>query len=91
VYVLSRITLGADVAVTSVLLDAAKRRYPDAEIVFVAPRKNYELFQADPRVRHLPAPYPRGGMLMERLRASASLWFDDGPVIDPDSRLTQLG
>ena len=31
VYVLSRITLGADVAVTSVLLDAAKRRYPEAE------------------------------------------------------------
>ena len=40
VYVLSRITLGADVAVTSVLLDAAKRRYPDAEIVFVGPRKS---------------------------------------------------
>ena len=91
VYVLSRITLGADVAVTSVLLDAAKQRYPDAEIFFVAPRKNYELFQADPRIRHLPAPYPRGGALIDRLRASAGLWFDDGLVIDPDSRLTQLG
>jgi len=91
VYVLSRITLGADVAVTSVLLDAAKRRYPDAEILFVGPQKNYELFQADPRLRHLPAPYPRGGALRDRLRASASLWFEDGLVIDPDSRLTQLG
>lgn len=91
VYILSRVTLGADVAVTSVLLDAAKQRYPDAEIFFVAPRKNYELFQADPRIRHLPAPYPRGGTLLDRLRASASLWFDDGLVIDPDSRLTQLG
>ena len=30
VYVLSRITLGADVAVTSVMLDAAKKRYPEA-------------------------------------------------------------
>jgi hypothetical protein len=28
VFVLSRVTLGADVAVTSVLLDAAKRRFP---------------------------------------------------------------
>jgi hypothetical protein len=91
VYILSRITLGADVAVTSVLLDAAKQRYPDAEIFFVAPRKNYELFQADPCIRHLPAPYPRGGALIDRLRASAGLWFDDGLVIDPDSRLTQLG
>ncbi len=91
VYVLSRITLGADVAVTSVMLDAAKKRYPDAEIVFVGPRKSYEMFEADPRVRHLEAPYARGGTLIERLAASASLHFDDGIVIDPDSRLTQLG
>jgi hypothetical protein len=91
VYVLSRITLGADVAVTSVLLDAAKRRYPDAEILFVGPRKSYEMFEADPRIRHLPAPYARSGALIDRLRASASLHFDDGIVIDPDSRLTQLG
>jgi hypothetical protein len=91
VYVLSRITLGADVAVTSVLLDAAKQRYPGAEIVFVGPRKSYEMFEADPRIRHFPAPYARSGALVDRLRASASLRFDDGIVIDPDSRLTQLG
>jgi hypothetical protein len=91
VYVLSRITLGADVAVTSVLLDAAKQRYPDAEIVFVGPRKSYEMFEADPRIRHQPAPYARSGALIDRLRASATLHFDDGIVIDPDSRLTQLG
>ncbi len=91
VYVLSRVTLGADVAVTSVMLDAAKRRYPDAEIFFVAPQKSYEMFQADSRVRHWPVCYERGGSLLDRLRASAALWFDDGIVIDPDSRLTQLG
>jgi len=91
VYVLSRITLGADVAVTSVLLDAAKRRYPSAEIIFVGPRKNYELFQADPRIQHRDVTYARGGSLADRLHASALLWFDDGVVIDPDSRLTQLG
>lgn len=91
VYVLSRVTLGADVAVTSVLLDAAKRRYPDAEIFFAGPQKNYEMFAADPRIRHFPAPYERGASLRDRLVASASLWFEDGIVIDPDSRLTQLG
>ncbi|HTB15094.1 MAG TPA: glycosyltransferase family 9 protein [Bryobacteraceae bacterium] len=91
VYVLSRITLGADVAVTSVLLDAAKQRYPAAEIIFVGPRKSFEMFEADPRIRHLPAPYARSGALIDRLRASASLHFEDGIVIDPDSRLTQLG
>ncbi len=91
VYVLSRITLGADVAVTSVLLDKAKRRYPSAEIVFAGPRKNYELFEADPRIAHREIAYARGGSLRDRLEASAALWFDDGLVIDPDSRLTQLG
>ncbi|MEO8053368.1 MAG: hypothetical protein ABI833_23455 [Acidobacteriota bacterium] len=91
VYVLSRITLGADVAVTSVVLDAAKRRYPRAEIVFVGPLKSFELFEADPRIKHLPAPYARSGALRDRLQASASLWLEDGIVIDPDSRLSQLG
>ena len=91
VYVLSRITLGADVAVTSVLLDAAKRRYPSAEVIFAGPRKNYELFEADPRIAQREITYARGGSLRDRLNASAALWFDDGVVIDPDSRLTQLG
>jgi hypothetical protein len=38
VFVLSRVTLGADVAVTSVLLDAAKRRFSRARIVILAAR-----------------------------------------------------
>jgi hypothetical protein len=91
VYVLSRVTLGADVAVTSVLLDAAKRRYPSAEIVFVGPLKSYEMFEADSLIKHRLAPYARSGALKDRLRASANLWLDDGIVIDPDSRLSQLG
>lgn len=91
VYVLSRVTLGADVAVTSVLLDAAKRRYPKAEIVFVGPLKSYETFEADSRIKHRLAPYARSGALKERLLASAKLWLHDGVVIDPDSRLSQLG
>ena len=91
VYVLSRVTLGADVAVTSVLLDAAKLRYPDADSVFVGSLKSYELFQSDSKIQHRLAPYARSGSLADRLRASANLWLDDGIVIDPDSRLSQLG
>jgi glycosyl transferase family 9 (putative heptosyltransferase) len=91
VYVLSRVTLGADVAVTSVLLDAAKKRYPRAEILFVGPKKNYELFEADARVSHVASPYPRSSALRDRLAASAALELTGGIVIDPDSRLTQLG
>jgi hypothetical protein len=91
VYVLSRVTLGADVAVTSVLLDAAKRRYPDARIVFLGPRKSYEMFHGDSRIEHREISYARGGSLSERLQSSADLWLEAGIVFDPDSRLSQLG
>ena len=94
IFVLSRVTLGADVAVTSVLLDAAKRRFPRAEIVLVGPAKNYELFAADGRIRHVPLAYRRGS-LRERLAVlpelKALVGEPDSAVIDPDSRLTQLG
>jgi ADP-heptose:LPS heptosyltransferase len=94
VFVLSRVTLGADVAVTSVILDAAKRRFPEAAIYLVGPRKNWELFAADPRILHLPVNYRRG-TLRERLASGpelrAVLASPDSIVIDPDSRLTQLG
>ena len=94
IFVLSRVTLGADVAVTSVILDAAKRRFPEAAIRLAGPRKNWELFAADPRVLHLPVNYRRG-TLRERLAAGpelrAALAVPESIVIDPDSRLTQLG
>ena len=70
IFVLSRVTLGADVAVTSVLMAAAKRRFPHAEIVFVGPRKNYELFAGDTRIHHAEVDYRRGG-LRERLAVAA--------------------
>jgi ADP-heptose:LPS heptosyltransferase len=95
IFVLSRVTLGADVAVTSTILDAAKRRFPGATIWFTGPKKSWELFAADPRLRHLPIAYGRGGSIDDRL----SIWpqlreavcLPHSIVIDPDSRLTQLG
>ena len=94
VFVLSRVTLGADVAVTSVLLDAAKRRFPEAQVVFVGPLKNYELFAGDRRIQHAPVAWRRGG-LRERLEVEGDLRElfagPDSLVLDPDSRLTQLG
>jgi len=95
VFVFSRVTLGADVAITSVLLDAAKQRYTNARIWFVGPQKNWELFQADPGLSPLPIAYRRSGALDDRL----AIWEElrdavsrpASIVIDPDSRLTQLG
>jgi ADP-heptose:LPS heptosyltransferase len=95
VFVLSRVTLGADVAVTSVALAAAKDRFPDAEICLVGPSKNAEMFANDPRIFPVPVSYGRGSVLRERLLAAAELRVSvdelSSVVIDPDSRLTQLG
>jgi len=95
VYVLSRVTLGADIKIVSPILNAMKQRFADARIVFVAGRKSIELFEADPRLEFLEAAYPRSGPvslrivfgheLRERLSAPRSI------VVDPDSRMTQLG
>jgi len=94
IVVLSRVTLGADVNITSVLMAAAKRRFPRAEIFFAGPHKNFELFAADRRLRHAPLSYAKGG-LRERLAVwgelKALVEADDCLVVDPDSRLTQLG
>jgi len=95
VFVLSRVTLGADIAVTSLALAAAKLRFPDAEICMVAPAKNAELFAADPRIVPIAIMYGRSSLLRDRLLAAAELQVavDElgSIVIDPDSRLTQLG
>ncbi len=94
VCVLSRVTLGADLAVTSVFLDAAKKRFPRARLYFAGPAKNYELFNGDPRVEHLPSPYLRHGELRERIAAGLAIRELLPPgalLLDPDSRLSQLG
>ena len=95
VFVLSRVTLGADIAVTSVFLQAAKVRFPQAAIVLVGSARNAELWAADPRISHLEAPYPRSGSLRDRLDAGRALAAIIGQpnsiVLDPDSRLSQLG
>jgi ADP-heptose:LPS heptosyltransferase len=101
-FVLSRVTLGADVAVTSVALAAMKATFPAAEIRLVANAKALELFAGDPRIQLCAVEYPRGGGLIERLaswhRTVGSLQQhlqglspDEYVIVDPDSRLTQLG
>jgi ADP-heptose:LPS heptosyltransferase len=83
--VLSRITLGADVAITSVILDAVKRRFPGAAIWFAGPRKNFDLFAADSRIEHMPVDY--GSTVEERFSPDQY----EAVVVDPDSRISQLG
>ncbi len=95
VFVLSRVTLGADIAITSLVIEAAERRFPEARIVLVGGEKSRLLFAADPRIEHLPVEYRRGGTLRDRLGIwrdlAAALSQPGSIVVDPDSRLTQLG
>jgi len=94
IVVLSRVTLGADVAVTSVIMAAARRRFPHAELLFAGPRKNYDLFAGDSHVHHAAVEYRRGGLrerLCVRERLCELLADPETLVLDPDSRLTQLG
>jgi hypothetical protein len=94
VVVLSRVTLGADINVTSVLMDAARRRYPGARLVFAGPRKAWELFVGS-KWEFVEISYGRTALLRARLACFAPLReLVDRPgvlLLDPDSRLTQLG
>ncbi len=95
VIVLSRVTLGADIAITSVLLDALLKRFPGSRITFAGPRKCWELFSSQPRIELLEIPYQRAVSLDDKLElglALAQRCAGGGTVvIDPDSRITQLG
>ena len=102
ILVLSRVTLGADVAVTSVVLDRMKRLSASAEIVLLAGPKTLALFGSDDRIEAVRMDYQRSGTLLERLNAwvslvqvveaqLAGLSADQYLIVDPDSRLTQLG
>lgn len=102
VLVLSRVTLGADVAITSLVLQKMMRAFPQARVVLLAGKKSELLFAGESRIVVRRAEYPRGGGLLERLAAWPVVvdavqeeLADLGPreylVIDPDSRLTQLG
>ena len=100
--ILSRVTLGADVAVTSIVLQQAQRLFPQARRVLLAPPKARELFGGDSFLEVREVPYQSGGALLERLES----WLDvvaavedeirglqpgDYVLLDPDSRFLQLG
>jgi len=95
IIVLSRVTLGAEVAITSVVLDAVKKRFPNAEVLLAGSHKVRELYEKDSSIGHLPVSYGRSDTLRQRLEAGAELEKamagENTLVIDPDSRLSQLG
>lgn len=100
--VLSRVTLGADVAITSIIIERLKQVFPDAGITLVGGRKAAELFGGDGRLSFEEVGYQRAGNILDRLLSwieveerVRNLCKDREPgkclILDPDSRLTQLG
>jgi ADP-heptose:LPS heptosyltransferase len=72
-----------------------KRRFPAAANVLVANRKSIALYSADSRVWHIDAEYPRAGPVSQRIEFAHELRHrlegTNRIVVDPDSRMTQLG
>ena len=101
-YILSRVTIGADVAIVSVIIQQLTARFPEAEFVIFGGPKLLEIFGGNKNLRILEAAYPRQGTLMDRFHCwktimdhlveeNKTIGEEDFILIDPDSRLTQLG
>lgn len=98
----SRVTIGADVAITSVLISKVRQVSPQAEVVLLGSPKLKELYGGDQGIRVREITYERGGGLLSRLNSwrqvagivqdeCRGFGKDETILLDPDSRLTQLG
>ena len=102
VIVLSRVTIGAEVAIVSVMVQRILQAYPGADVLILGDEKAARLFAGHERVRVRPVAYPRHGGLGQRFdawHALLAVLAEEIPsraasgtlVVDPDSRLSQLG
>ena len=102
IFLLSRVTIGADVAITSIILQRLAKIYPSAELVLIGDKKLVEIYGDNSRIRLCHVAYDRKGGLLDRLscwqtvlniidRELSSCPLENTILIDPDSRLSQLG
>ncbi len=93
--ILSRVTVGADIALTTVAIQRLRQKYPEATITVLGDAKLAGLF-GFPGVTVAPIAYGRRGGLGDRLAAWLPVMdaldaIAPDLVVQPDSRLTQLG
>lgn len=102
ILLLSRVSVGADIAVTGVILQRLRAACPTAEIVMIGGAGLAELFGGCDRIGFRRVAYRRDGGLWERLEAwhavlaavaaeTAGRDPEAVVLVDPDSRLSQLG
>jgi ADP-heptose:LPS heptosyltransferase len=96
VVILSRVTIGADILLTSLLCQRVYEAFPAAGITVIGDVKLVGLLGGLPQVTVQPMRYTRRGPLGSRLESWLSLGdtidkLEADLVISPDSRLDQLG
>ena len=102
ILLLSRVTVGADVAITSVIIQRLTKIFPEAEIVLIGQGKLEEVYGGNPGIKVREVPYSKRGSLLARLSSwhhvlqvikeeTASCPLEETILVDPDSRLSQLG
>ena len=100
VFIPSRVTIGADIVLLSPIIQRLQQVLPQAEIILLGPGHLGELFSG--QVRFLHCHFPRHTLLKQRLShwpvlhhliASQRQGLADHELLllDPDSRLSQLG
>jgi len=88
IFLLSRVTIGADILLNSPVIEKMKLRFPEAEIVFLgSPKNGYLLKGAQPGIRVHPLHYQRRDVLLNRFL----LWLDVVDVIENEIRELQPG
>jgi ADP-heptose:LPS heptosyltransferase len=99
---LSRVTIGADVAILSVMIQRLTKLFPQAEIVVIGSSKLEGILGGNEHIRLCPLNYARSGGLLERFSSwhgTLEILAKEMPpeqeertiLIDPDSRISQLG
>ena len=102
ILLLSRVTIGADVAVTGIIIQRLAQLFPSAELVLIGGSKLDEIYGGNSSIRLSHVTYNRKGGLLGRLsswqavlniidRELATCPLENTILIDPDSRLSQLG
>jgi len=102
ILLLSRVTIGADIAITSVMLQKLAIAFPEAEMVLIGEKKLEEIYSGNDFIKIRYVQYSRKGGLMDRLSSwnhvldiildeTKTVSAKNTILVDPDSRLSQLG
>lgn len=102
ILILSRVTAGADIHITSVIIERLHQALPQAQLLLIGPRHLGELFGSLSYIGWRPFEYRNRGNLFDKMtswppllalveKELAGLTAEEAILIDPDSRLSQLG